>query len=91
MHQLFASARRLQPPEPSSDLEQGVLRAIAREARKPEAGVLEQIGSLFPQFAWAAIVIIGVCVATEFYELRDEATLCSEVQQLADEWLFAQQ
>ncbi len=87
---LFAAVRKEQAPEVPFNFDQNILSAIRREGRRSYSpSIFDQLNQLFPRLAAAAIVIIGICVATEFYFDKPEPTTTADVQQAAEEWLFA--
>ena len=90
MQKLFAAARHERAPEVPFHFERNVISAIRRGERRSVApSFFEQLNQLFPRLAAAAVVIIGLCVATEFYFENSETTTTADVQQAAEEWLFA--
>jgi len=87
---LFAAAQKETAPEAPFTFSRSVVSAIRREQNQAiAASLFDQLGALFPRLAWAAVVIIGFCVASEFYFSRSTGNSSAEVTQAAEEWLFA--
>ena len=91
INKLFEAVKRTETPEASPRFTDDVVRAISGQSRAQKPGLLDQIGSLFPQFACAAALTITVCVAVDFYQSSRDGALSSEIQLLTDEWLLAAQ
>ncbi|MDB6026949.1 MAG: hypothetical protein JWM68_3172 [Verrucomicrobiales bacterium] len=90
IQKLLAAARKEQAPEVPFNFENSVVSAIRRDQRRSTPlSFFEQLNQLFPRLAAAAVVIIGLCIATEFYFTQSETTTTADVQQAAEEWLFA--
>jgi hypothetical protein len=90
IQKLFAAARKETPPEAPFNFSQNVLAAIHRgERQSAPFSLFDELGRLFPRFAFAALLIISVCVATDFYFTKEQSTLSASVEQAADEWMFA--
>jgi hypothetical protein len=91
IQQLFAAARQEQAPEAPFNFNGTVVSAIRRDGRRSAApSFFDQLNLLFPRLAAAALIIIGLCLATDFYFVKGETTTTTaDVQQAAEEWLFA--
>ena len=66
--QLFTAARTEAAPLPPASFAADVLRAVRRApivAAPPVASLFDQLNFLFPRFALAAVLVIGLCVATD--------------------------
>jgi hypothetical protein len=68
LEQLFAVARQESAPVPPPEFAAAVWRAVRREPRlRPESSSLfDQLNSLFPRLALAAMVLIVLCAAADF-------------------------
>lgn len=90
IQKLFEAARNEPAPEVPFDFGRNVVSAIRREERRSTApSLFEQLNRLFPRLAAAALIVIGLCVATELYFNQQEPTTAADVQQAAEEWMFA--
>jgi hypothetical protein len=90
IEQLFKAARNQRVPEPPFSFTQNVISAIRREERSRVAPrIFDQLGSLFPRLAWAAVLIIALCLGSDFYFSQKDSGITAEVQQVAEQWLFA--
>jgi hypothetical protein len=90
IQKLFEAARKEAAPEVNFTFSQSVISAIRRDARQPQTSSLfDQLGALFPRLALASVIIIGLCIATEFYFSSSAQTTSAEVTQAAEEWLYA--
>ncbi len=88
MEMLLAAARTATAPEPSPNFAERVMHSVRREQRSA-AGLFDQISSLFPRLALAAVAVLALCVAADFYFTQSEASLATSVQQVTEQWLFA--
>lgn len=88
---LFRAARQEKAPDAPFGFHSSVLSAIRRDGtpRKAAVSIFEQLNQLFPRLAAASLLIIGLCIATEYYYSQTEITTTADVQQAAEEWLFA--
>jgi hypothetical protein len=92
IQQLFAAARKEEAPEVPFQFDQTVVAAIRRDARRSfSPSLFEQLNQLFPRLAAAALIVIGLCVATDYYfsPAETNVTTTADVQQAAADWLFA--
>ncbi|EEF59822.1 hypothetical protein [Pedosphaera parvula] len=87
---LFEQARKEPSPRPTDGFEQNVIRALNRAETKviEEPSLWDQLGQMFPRMAVATLLIIGICMAAEFYG-PNSASLTSEAGQFTDQWFFA--
>ena len=92
LDQLFGQARQAQAPPPPADFEADVLRAIRREPRTAGTETLSlfgMLGSWFPRLAWAAALVIALCVVTDFaLGAAGVPNLNDAVAQASEQWLF---
>lgn len=67
LSRLFAAARNQPAAAAPADFAADVLRAIHRKPPRPaEPGtVWDQLNGLFPRLAWAAALVIVLCVAAD--------------------------
>lgn len=87
---LFETVGKEKAPEVPFNFSQNVLSAMRRDARQPGAlSIFDELGRLFPRLAFACVVVIGLCVAADVYFTQKESTLTDNVEQVANEWLFA--
>jgi hypothetical protein len=87
---LMQAARNELPPEAPFNFSQRVVSAIRKDEQTlAPLSILDQLAQMFPRLAWAAVIIIGLCVATDFYLNEKEAPLSVTVEQATEEWLFA--
>jgi hypothetical protein len=91
--QLFAAVRRETPPEPPSNFPALVVAAIARDTRQAaRPSLLDLVGGLFPRVATAALAVIALCVAADwFFNFAADGGLNEQIAQVTDQWLFASQ
>ncbi|MDB6015753.1 MAG: hypothetical protein JWR19_242 [Pedosphaera sp.] len=92
LKELFELSRGEQPPTPPMGFDARVVTALRRESRS-QAGPLslwEQLGQLLPRLAVATVMVVGVCVAVDFYASTDAPSLTAGIDQISDQWLFAQ-
>ena len=92
IQKLLAAARGEHAPEVPFNFENSVISAIRRDERRNAApSFFEQLNQLFPRLAAGALLVIGLCVATDFYFAKEEPapTTTADVQLAAEEWLFA--
>ena len=88
LNRLFNLARKAQPPAPPAGFEADVLRAIRQEPRHAvtaSASLLDLPGSWFPRLAWAAALVIALCIVANFTLGPD---LNEAVDQASEQWLF---
>src|SRR4051812_45710709 len=90
LEKLFEAARREPVPPAPDHFASGVVRAIRREPSLNRDSIWEQLAGLFPRLACAAVLVIGLCIASDFlltaFHLPD---LAEGVTQLSDQWLLA--
>lgn len=87
---LFATARQEQPPEPPFNFAGQVVSAVRRDVKtRYTPSLFDQLGQWLPRMAAASLVIIAICVATDLYLTHQQTTSTAEVQQAAEDWLFA--
>jgi len=92
LNQLFGAARKETPPWPEAGFENLVLTAIRHEPRlkaPSPVSLSDQLGALFPRLAWAAVLVVGLCVAADFgLGALDVPSLTDGVAQISAQWLF---
>lgn len=89
LQRLFRSARNESVPAGPEDFDQRVIRAIRGETRVAPPTLFDQLGALFPRLAFASVLMIGLCVATDIgLSALGQSDLESGVAQLSDQWLF---
>lgn len=88
---LFRAVRQEKAPDAPFGFHSSVLLAIRRDSTRQKAtvSIFEQLSQLFPRLAAASLLVIGLCIATEYYYSQSEITTTADVQQAAEEWLFA--
>ncbi len=91
--QLFAAARREPVPEPPPNFPARVVAAVARDARQAAGpSLFDLLGGLFPRVATAALAVIALCVAADWYfNFAADGGLNEQIAQMTDQWLFASQ
>lgn len=89
LEKIFKAARGETAPAPSAGFDARVMSALRRERTPESISVFDQLGLLFPRLAWAAVLVIALCVAADFslaaVGLPD---LTTGAAQLSDQWLF---
>lgn len=92
LKQLFGAARQESPPSPEAGFENLVLSAIRREPRGGLADTIswfDDLGGLFPRLAWAAALLVALCVAADFgLGALGVPGLTDGVEQISEQWLF---
>jgi hypothetical protein len=90
LSQLFSAARKQSPPEPDPGFEGRALSAIRREASLEPVTLFDQLGALFPKLGLAAALVIGLCVAGDYWGSAQEGhSLNAGIAELSEQWLFA--
>lgn len=81
---LLAAVRREPATEAPFNFPQRIVQALRRESSSAApVPAIEMLAALFPRFAVAALLIIGACVAAEFYLERT-----SDYTAAAEQWFF---
>lgn len=93
LNQLFRAARQDVPPAAGPGFENLVLAAARRpmigRADAP-ASLADQLGDLFPKLAWAAALLIALCVAADLgLAAHTQVDLTDSFTELSEQWLFA--
>jgi hypothetical protein len=87
---LFAAARGEPAPAPAADFEARVTRAIQCELKASPVSVFDYLDRLCPRLAWAAVLVIGLCVAGDFgLAALHLPGLSDGVAEISEQWLFA--
>ena len=90
LKQLFNAARNEPPPAPSDSFDVQVMWAIHREGKPAAVSLFDQLNRLFPRVAWAAALVIVLCVAGEFASSAMHLPgLNDGLAQISDQWFFA--
>lgn len=89
LKQLFEAARRQTAAAPPDDFADDVLRAARRQGAPEAFSILDQLALLFPRVAFAAVVLIGCCVAGDLLlSMFNVPNLGEGLAQLSDQWLL---
>jgi hypothetical protein len=75
---LFELARSETPPIVPGNFEMRVLGAIRREERAAPLSLWDQLGLLFPRLALAMVLLIGACVAADYYSASSHGSSFAE-------------
>jgi hypothetical protein len=89
LKKLFAAARKENPPASAGGLDFLVMQAIKHEPARRAATVSDQLNALFPRLAGAAVAIIVLCVAGEWFVTGAQTSLTDGVTQLSQQWLLS--
>ena len=91
INKLFQAARTEAAPEAPLHFPRSVVAAIQRRSIRPlRISFSDQLAALFPRIAFAAVVIVALCTATDIYFSETDTPLAVTVEQVAaDEWLIA--
>ena len=91
LNKLFNAARNEPPPATPHDLDIRVTRQIHGEPSPPAVSFVEQLNALFPKLAFAALMMIALCVAGDFFFTALGATDVDEgVARISDQWLLGE-
>ncbi len=84
---LFALARSETPPAAPKGFDARVLSAIRREQRAAPVSLWEQLGELFPRLAVAAFLVMGTCLAADFYYSTTQGPrVTGDLTALSEQW-----
>jgi hypothetical protein len=87
LQRLFEKVRTETAPEPSAGFETRVMRALP--GHEPAISLFDQLNGLFPRFALASALILGLCFGIELFGSGfEQADLSSNLAQFSDQWLF---
>lgn len=92
LDRLFSAAAKAQPPQPGDDFAGDVVRAVRREPARDvvTATFADQLGALLPRVAFAAALIVVLCVAADVaLDSIGRTSLSAGVTELSEQWLFA--
>ncbi len=90
LERLFNAAGNESPPQPGPDFVARVMRDLRKASAPIPASVWDQLNALFPRLAFAAAVLIVLCVTTDWVLTSlSGSDLASGVSRLSEEWLFA--
>jgi len=84
---LFAAARQETPPPATDGFDRLVMQAVRREPARRAATVFDALNLLFPRLAWAAVLVLAVCVAGDW--LVAVRSVTDGVAQISQQWLLA--
>jgi hypothetical protein len=85
---IFAAARKENPPVPAEGFDFLVMQALKHEPAPRAATLSDQLNTLFPRLACAAIVVIALCVAGDWLDTGAQTSLTDGVTQLSQQWLL---
>ncbi len=87
---LFAAVRGEATAEVPFGFHRSVLAAIRSGAKPLRVSLSDQLASLFPRIAFAALLTVGLCTAADIYFTDNEPPLNITLEQVAaDDWLVA--
>jgi hypothetical protein len=90
LKKLFELAQKETPPAPPGNFELRVLAAIRREERAAPLTWWDQLGALFPRLALAAVLLMAVCLAADYYASAcHPSSFAEDATQISDQALFA--
>jgi hypothetical protein len=90
IRELIRAARSAAAVAPAPGFSSKVAGAIRREARRRgPVSVFDGLALMFPGLAWAAVLVIGLCVAVELSVAgKGPDNLSLNVAAAAEHWLF---
>jgi hypothetical protein len=88
LKKIFTAARKENSPVPAEGFDFLVMQAIKSEPAPRAATLSDQLNTLFPRLACAAIVIIALCVAGDWLDAGAQTSLTDGVTQLSQQWLL---
>ena len=91
LNQLFAAARRENPPAVPADFAERVQRGLNQDERGAPVVVsfMDQLNRNFTRYAVAAAAMIMVCAAVEFSQTRSqEPSIDDDVNQICSDWML---
>ena len=89
LSRLLVAARIELAPSGPAHFDSRVMRAVDREGKPAAASLFDQLALLFPRLALAAVVVIGLCVGSDYLLTSpDLPNLAEGVAQISDQWLF---
>ena len=90
LKKLFEAMREDKSPLPRDSFDARVMSGIRREQKALPPTVWEQLGQLFPRLATAAIAAMAlVCLADICHSALYPENTKSDVEELSEQWLFA--
>jgi hypothetical protein len=90
LNKLFELARGETPPAAPDGFDARILAAIRREQRAAPLTWWDQLGALFPRLAFAAVMLIGLCLAADYYySARHPSNFAEDASRYSDQSLFA--
>ena len=91
LNQLFAAARRENPPSVSADFAERVQRGLGQTADNAPVVVsfVDQLNRNFARYAVAAAAMIMLCAAVEIGQsLSQEPSIDDDVSQICSDWML---
>jgi hypothetical protein len=89
LDKILDAVRAQTPPSAPGNFEQSVLKQIRNEPAPRGYSLADQLSALFPRIAFAAIIIIALCVAGDFLLTVFNVPQVEEgMAQVSDEWLL---
>lgn len=86
---IFEAARGEPIPEPEAGFEARLLRQLRGEPAPRPLSLGDQLSALFPKVAWAAALVIGLCLAGDFLlSGAEQPGISDAVAQVTDRWLI---
>jgi hypothetical protein len=90
LEQLFNAARQERPPVPRPGFSSRVVENLRGEAKAAPPDLLEHLAELFPRVAWAAVLVLALCILAEFwFSTQGQPDLTSSFVELSEQWAFA--
>jgi hypothetical protein len=90
LKKLFELARTETPPTAPGNFDLRVLAAIRREERAAPLSWWDQLGALFPRLAVATVLLMGACLAADYYySAHHPSSFAEDAAQVSDQALFA--
>ncbi len=93
LKQLFHAAKQHPAPAPTEGFDLLVMQSIRTDVqprmKRRENSLADQLNRLFPRLAFAAALMIALCVAADFVSSTGGPSLTDSVAQLSEQWLFA--
>jgi hypothetical protein len=90
LKKMFGLARSETPPAPPGNFDLRVLAAIRREERAAPLSLWDQLGALFPRLALAALLVMTVCLAADYYSAaRHASSFAEDATQFSAETILA--
>ena len=89
LKRLIELARAEAAPAPPEGFDARVMMAVCREKRAAPVSLLDLLDQLFPRLAFAAVLVMGLCVAADFcIGPGNSSSLSADVNEISEQWLF---